>query len=432
MATILQINRINTNRAGAVTDTVTRLQSATGTEIVNINEQHIPSLPASQINAGTFDVARIPNISAAMITSGQLNADRLNLGAGLMNMNGQLVAPAVNLTDVRTFASTTARNAESTVEWHEGDVAIVTAPTLVPGATAFVDSNFDFSSFLTSTTFRVNGGWDGAADASLLPFAAGDDIQFLTPSGLAGSVSGGTDFEVVGVTQQGPTGGAANNAIVEVARGYFPADGVSPAPSNADTDVLYETTTDPVTEPLGTYVYTGTDQTAAGVTMNSDWTILRNPGATNLDASVIMSGTLDNARLDLYENGPNNSGIVRSDDFSVADGMLTVPTAAGDVTFRGGSTGLSSAETAAIAQSPATTGVTQNAQNEVTALTAALFSSGGNALATFPTSFMLFGNGIKISQGEITVNADRNSVTFDTGIVFPAGGTLIFEIISLA
>ena len=429
MATILQINRINTNRAGAVSDTVTRLQSATGTDIVNINAQHIPNLPASQINSGTLDVARIPNISADMVTSGQLNADRLNLGSGLVNMNGQLVAPAVNLTDVRTFASTTARNSEATVEWHEGDVAIVTAETMVMVPGGFEDTTRTvLLGGGAANEIRVSGIWDVAAGEAIAGFEDGAIIRFTNDGGATfrGSAAGGsgTDFTITAVRQNGP--GA--NAIVTLDRTPNANDGID------NGDAIFAQTAPPttVTQPLGTYVYTGTDQTAAGVTDNDDWTLLINPASTNIDAGSIVSGTLSNDRLDIYDSTSNREGIVTSSDFSVADGMLTVPTSGGDVTFRGGSTGLSSAETPAIAQTPATTGVTQNAQNEVTGITAAVFSVNQVALTTFPTSFMLFGNGIKIASSEITVNSGRTAATFDTGITFPAGGTLTFEIISLA
>ena len=47
MATIIQINRIATNRPGAVSDTVTRLQSSESGDVVNIAAQHLPLDPAT-------------------------------------------------------------------------------------------------------------------------------------------------------------------------------------------------------------------------------------------------------------------------------------------------------------------------------------------------------------------------------------------------
>ena len=88
------------------------------------------------------------------------------------------------------------------------------------GGGGTTDTGHDYSAYISATTFRVNSGWNnaGGAPASGMP-AVGDTIQFNNTSNqIAGSSSGGTDFIVTAITQQGATGGAANNAIVTLNR----------------------------------------------------------------------------------------------------------------------------------------------------------------------------------------------------------------------
>ena len=127
MATLLQFERVQTNRSGAVADVTTGLSAGATTQ------QRIMVAPASvdtaiarvadavtNLNtaAGTVDVDKLPttiartadavtNLNAA---SGTVAASKIPLGTGLMVEGGNIVAAPINLATVRTFATTTARN----------------------------------------------------------------------------------------------------------------------------------------------------------------------------------------------------------------------------------------------------------------------------------------------------------------------------------
>ena len=309
MATIIQINRIATNRPGAVTDTVTRLQSAESADVVNIAAQHLPLDPA------TFT-----------ITDGTVSA----------------TPTTINLSDVQVYATTTARNAATNIEWHVGDVAIVSGPTSTAGE--FAQSNFPFTSFIDSTSFRSAGGWDTTNGVSLLDFEVGDVLQFRTSTGtIAGSTTGGTDFTVTTIEQFSTT----TQAQVTLNRAYFPADGVSPAPSNGDLIFVQQMGT---SIPANTYLYTGTDQTSAAATTDDDWTVLRTPTASE-------AGGLPVTR-------------------TAQTGSLTI----------------------------ASSGVTVTGDNVAFANSLFTFTSGGTGSPTFPTAVVLeiYVDGLKISSNEVS------------------------------
>ena len=89
----------------------------------------------------------------------------------------------------------------------------------VPGSAS--DTGFDYSAYVASTQFRVNGGWNnaGGAPASGMP-AVNSTIRFTNTSGQSvGSSQGGTDFTVTAITQQS---GGSSNAIVTVNRSTLP------------------------------------------------------------------------------------------------------------------------------------------------------------------------------------------------------------------
>ena len=279
MATIVQINRIATNRSGAVSDTVTRLESATPAEVVNIRAQHLP------------------------LDTTQFNIDGTT---GLISPNVQ----TINLSDVQTYATTTARNAATDVTWHTGDVAIVTGPTTTTGA--FTDSTYNALAFPSSTTVRLSSGsWD-TATSSGVGIAVGNVIQFRTSAGvIAGSSTGGTDFTIQAIAQF-----ASDQALITIDRGTFPADGVSPLPSSGD-DVFIQGTGGTV--PANTYIYTGTDQTTAAATMDSDWTILVTPTFSNADIPTTKAA--HSATLDLE---PLTSGItITGNDVAFSNTLFT-------------------------------------------------------------------------------------------------------------
>ena len=128
------------------------------------------------------------------------------------------------------------------------------------GGGATSDTGHDYSAYISATTFRVNSGWNnsGGAPASGMP-AVGDTIQFRNTSNqIAGSSSGGTDFTVTAITQQGSSGGAANNAIVTLNRSvlsHSPAvDGGSSILSVSAGSVFTNNATDD--NGRGNFVYT--------------------------------------------------------------------------------------------------------------------------------------------------------------------------------
>lgn len=338
MATIIQINRIATNRPGAVNDTVTRLQSSTAEDVVNIAAQHLPLDPA------TFT-----------ITDGTVSA----------------TPTTINLSDVQVYDTTTARNAATDIEWHVGDVAIVSGPTSTAGQ--FAQSNFPFTSFITSTTFRSAGGWDETEGRSLLDFEVGDVLQFRTSGGtIAGSSTGGTDFTVTAIARFGTT----SQAEVTLNRAYFPADGVSPAPSNGDQIWVQQEGT---SIPANTYLYTGTDQTATGAaaTTDDDWTVLRTPTASE-------SGGLPVTR-------------------TAQTGSLTI----------------------------AASGVTVTGDNVAFANSLFTFTSGGTGSPTFPTTVVLeiYVDGLKISANEVSDITETSFTLTGAREALTNSGNFVVEIV---
>ena len=324
MATIIQINRIATNRSGAVSDTVNRLQSNTVGDRVNIRAQHLP-LDTSQFN--------------------------IDMTTGLISPNVQ----TVNLSDVQTYATTTARNAATNIEWHVGDVAIVTGPTTTTGA--FADSTYTALAFPSATTVRLSSGsWDEATGTGV-GIEVGDVIQFRTAAGtIAGSTSGGTDFTVQAVAQF-----ASTQALITVDRSTFPAGGVSPLPSSGDQVWIQGTGG---TVPANTYIYTGTDQTSAGVTTDSDWTVLRTPTASE-------TGSLPTTKTAQTASISTTSGTVNGNDVSFANTLFT---------YTAGATGTVMFPTNAVLE--VYIDGLKLSSNEVTNITATSFTVVGGAHAT--------------------------------------------------
>ena len=361
MATIIQINRVNTNRSGAVSDVVARLQSDQVANRVTINAQNIP------------------------------------LGTGLtVGSDGNINASAqtINLSDVRTFATTTARNAESTVEWHEGDIAIVTEETTVPGGVALDDTGFIVTGF-SGSSIRLFNAWDTTNDVPVngLGFGNGDTIQFVNTSGdtVGTTTPGDANFVVSNLRQQ--TAGSTN-ALFDIT----PALGAFNPALDVGSRIFASVDQPATTVPLGTYVYTGTDQTSAGVTTDADWTLLITPTAANLDASAIVSGTFDDARIPTTIARTNQ---LRTLTFAQSGNLVT-----------------------------GNSNLTENAQNEVTAIAIGAFTG----LTEFPAEVAIFVNGIKVAGNEVTFNTGRTTATFSTPIEFPVDGglTLTFELMYLA
>ena len=361
MATIIQINRIATNRSGAVTDTVNRLESTNTADEISIRAQHLP-LDDSQFT----------------ITA-----------AGLIQPN----PTTINLSDVQSYTTTTLRNDADDIVWHVGDVAVVTGPTNIPGSTTFAATTgntnpippytgtaFQYSAFVGTMSFRINGGWDIAAGAPAAGLGISTDgtsmIQFRSssdPSVIRGTTTGGTDFRVTSIVQQGSNA----NAIVTVDRSTLPAV-TSPSPEVGDL-IYIGTTSQPTTIPANTYIYTCTDQTTAGTTMDGDWTVLRTPTASE-------SGTLPTTKT---------------------------------------------AQTASISTS--TTGVTVASTNVSFANTLFTYTAGDTGTPTFPTAagtvLEIYVDGLKISSNEVNNITGTSFTLIGAESALMASGNFVVEVV---
>lgn len=312
MAAIEQVIRIATNRTGAASDVYSALASSTAISGItstgnNIHVNHLPTGTGTndlvQNGTGATEVVRAGAGPTAVVLAGSTNilrdgsANLPTLQAAIantsshFNLNGDnidVTVAAVNLGSAHTFTNPAGRNAgfpfdggtqtSAEIVWHRGDIAIVTETGNVTlGGGGFVDSGSVYSTFVTTTTFRIFNGWDIANNraASDLGFAAGDTIRFTDNDGVTfrGSISGGTDFTVVSIAQFSTT----NNALVTLNKGTFPAD-LNPAVSVGDK--IFVSSTTMTTVPSGSYVFTADDQTTAAATTNDDWSLLRAPDGT--------------------------------------------------------------------------------------------------------------------------------------------------------
>lgn len=309
MAAIEQVIRVITNRSGAVSDVYSALASSTAiSSLSEINIQHLPT------GSGATDLTQNGTGATAVVLEGTGALQVVREGTGPTNVvregtagtnnvlrhddiivtgtSGFVTANSdgtitfanpqnIQLGDAHSYDSTQARNAATNVEWHVGDIAII------PGGSAITDTGFQYTAFIDSTNFRVANGWDTTNDESALTFDVGDTIQIHAAGTgvVAGSIAGGTDFVVTAIVQFGST----NQAQVTLNRGTFPADGVSPLPSNGDDIFLVGVPTQGAT-----YFYTGTDQTQAGVTTDADWTeiVPQFEGVTTELASGSAIGTV--------------------------------------------------------------------------------------------------------------------------------------------
>ena len=129
-------------------------------------------------------------------------------------------SPGAEISNATSFAANTSGLANTTdgtdqltydrIDQQDGTTVITT------------DTGFDYSVYISSSTFRVNNGWNDTAGeaASGMP-AAGDVIAFTNFSGESvGSTQGGTDFTVISVSQF-DTG--SSHAEVTVNRSTLPA-----------------------------------------------------------------------------------------------------------------------------------------------------------------------------------------------------------------
>ena len=201
-----------------------------------------PSYGATYSAADTIGVA-------VDVDNGTVTFYKNNASQGATNFDASGLFPVI--TD--WYTSTNIR-----VRVNFGQDSTFSDARLGGGATS--DTGHDYSAYISATTFRVNSGWNnaGGAPASGMP-AVGDTVQFRNTSNqIVGSSSGGTDFIVTAITQQGSSGGAVNNAIVTLNRSilsHSPAlDGGSSILAVAAGSVFTNNAAD--SNGIGDFVYT--------------------------------------------------------------------------------------------------------------------------------------------------------------------------------
>ena len=300
MATLLQFNKVQTNRSGAVQDVTDGLgaSSTTGTNgnrimvaptsidttiarvadaVTNVNaatgtiaDARIPNLNASKINAGTLADARVP---ATISRVSNLITD-INAQTGMIDAARIPTPDAINLSDVRSFNTVALRNAArgpndvpaSTADvnlWHNGDVAIV----------------------LGDRALGLVANVTGTGTAAIVTFAS-------APSPV---LAAGTLFRIEGAT---PAGYNLSFTVVSNAGAVYTCTAASALPAAAYTASTGNGfVTDEDSSGRGTYIYTAVDQTTSAATTNADWSILIAPTDTQIDASFITSGVLNDMRI---------------------------------------------------------------------------------------------------------------------------------------
>lgn len=390
MATIIQVNRVNTNRVNARTDTITQLQGSTALTGGALDAIHIPNLPATRINSGTFDAGRIPSLNASIINAGTISASRLPLGSNFqIQSDGTIRANPINLSNVITFDNPQERNdaigpndvaSASSADgdlWHEGDVAIVTSSgDVTEGGSTPVSSNYAVLGPPSSTDpnqFIVIGGFDRPNNVFRSDLPDVTDVVRFNSGGnnFRGSTTGGIDF-VITARERTNVG---NDQVTFTVDRALTSPTTVPALAGAETVFFGAggTTTPDVSS--GTYIYTGDTQTTAAATDQDDWTLLQVPGSS--------ISTLGESEI-VIQPGAIPSGVTGT----AAAGLTVIP--------------------------------------------ANIFPG----MTAFPSMFYLYVNGIKIARSEITVNAARTSFTLGSAVLFPPSSEtnrgLTFEITFLS
>ena len=351
MATLLQFNRIQTNRAGAVSDTVTRLESATAGDIVNIQLQNIPDLPATQITSGTLVDSRIPATvtregtganavvragtgatavvlegdgTTAVVREGTAATAVVRQGSGnsgdasqvlrrgdldstsfTFDSGGNVVAtPAsVNLSNIETYTTTALRNAATDVAWHVGDVAIITGADgrgtyVYDGSTngdnhTGVTVDADWTILVTATNVSF-ADITGTATVTQIPAAIARDTELFRADNMAGTAT-----PITAVAQG--TGDNNDQLMFNAADGTTLFTYDPPATTAMATiPEVYETTASLTTVAGNNNTSLATLRLPGGTGVNNVLTERRPAGVT---ASTRVNFPTDNRRLRVYIDG---------------------------------------------------------------------------------------------------------------------------------
>ena len=448
MAAIEQVIQIATNREGAVNDVYSALLSSTAiTGLQEINIQHLPTgtdtdddlvQRGTGANAVVFEgtgltqVVREGSGATAVVRAGSTNILR-DGAANLSTLRTAVAATstnftvngndidvstqAVNLSDVRTFTNVAARNAENTVAWHQGDIAIVTSNTMMtssgsaqlPGTPQVAQDAFVADSIADRDTIANFLTDDMDADGNGRRTVANDVTGTYGPTAAdqsTGTISvpAGTEFflngrAVVFVSLTGfRTGPQLNNAVVVLTGGNISGPTV-------DTGVG-----------SGTYVYTGMDQVDnngdddPAATTDASWTILRAPSdsAGLADLATFEDDDTDSTPRRLSMITFNSDG-----DMVLSDGLNTR-------TFAGGGGGISGVN---LRRNHYRTQITISARTSDMDMTndtitvpitnfTAVSGSGSDTLgATFGETATFYLDGIKIFEGPPASVASDGTIT---------------------
>ena len=251
-------------------------------------------------------------------------------------------------TNINTYTTTVLRNAATDTVWNAGDLAIVTgsgtyAYTGTDQTTAGVTVDSDWTAIVTEAEEGVSDIGDlddvtisGAEDNQFLRYDGSGWInETVQLNGLANVItSSRTEGQVL--TWDATNSIWVNRAIPTVAAININTY-TTTALRNAATDTIWVNGDLAVITDFGTYVYTGTNQTTAGVTVDGDWTLVGASDLTGLD-DVAISSPASNQILRYQSTGWENvtiSDFVTLDSLGSVDITTTTPVDGHVLTFDG-------------------------------------------------------------------------------------------------
>lgn len=247
MATIVQINRVNTNRTGAVSDVFTALHSDTALAGGNISVTHLP------------------------------------LAENAFTVSSGLITPRItNLSDVRVFNTPALRNSANNITWHVGDVAIVSASGDTGGPELV--TNAQVSGFITNGV-TITNGYDSEGNSRL--GAENDTLSFgstnAMPSASGGDANNGVEYTIQSISPDTTTPTTARVVFVSntgIGNQFF---------------VFLPGATETVNS--GTYIYNGANQSDSDTdrtTENNEWVLIQPPGGTQVNIPTLESAVTPN------------------------------------------------------------------------------------------------------------------------------------------
>jgi len=216
---------------------------------------------------------------------------------------------AVNLSDVRSYTNATARNAIDNVEWHVGDIAILSESS-TGTRTESVDSPYVVTGFVSSS-IRIFNAWDVDNDRlrDNLGFADGDTIRFRNTSGdIVGTTSPGNNGNFVVSNIRRLTGTAHVLFDITPTLAAF-----NPALDVGSAIVVSQTVT--FNNVSGTYLYTGAvnNDNHTGATVDGDWTLL-----------TVPAGTASNSDLATFSLNGGASALLGAVEYNSTTDTLTI------------------------------------------------------------------------------------------------------------